>query len=110
MIVPRDSVLLAALELGLTGGLVAAALAIPLLLATDLSLASYAVAIIGLGAITGRFSDQMRAGSLRAERSPQRGTRLRVRLPLSCEAPSVLERSEDACHLTCRVERDRCGA
>src|SRR5215218_1393234 len=61
-------VLLAALELGLSGGLVAAALAIPLLVTIDLSLASYAAAIVALGAIAGRFSDRMRAGHAREQR------------------------------------------
>ena len=67
-------VMLVALELGLAGGLVAAALAIALLAGNAgqeldaLGVATRSVAFVAVGAIAGRFSDRMRAAHGREQR------------------------------------------
>ena len=67
-------VMLVALEVGLAGGLAAAALAIALLAGTHgqeldaLGVATRSVALVAIGAIAGRFSDRMRAAFFREQR------------------------------------------
>lgn len=62
-------VMLVALELGLAGGLAAAALATGLVFAGDaLSVFTFSVAFLTAGAIAGRFSDRMRAARAREQR------------------------------------------
>jgi signal transduction histidine kinase len=78
-------VTLAALELGLAGGLAAAGPAIALAIAGDadgVAVASEAVAVVAAGAIAGRFSDRMRAGHTRAQRLLDSGLAIgRTRAP-----------------------------
>jgi signal transduction histidine kinase len=59
-------VMLAALELGLAGGIIAAAVAAGLVVASGA--AAPAVAAIAIGAVAGRFSDRMRAVHAREQR------------------------------------------
>ena len=62
-------VTLVALELGLVGGLVAAALAAALVIAGDpVAIATHGPVLVAAGAIAGRFSDRMRAAHGREQR------------------------------------------
>jgi signal transduction histidine kinase len=80
-------VTLAALELGLAGGLVAAAAAVAATLLAGA--AGPALAVVAVGAIAGRFSDRMRAVHAREQRLLESGLVIGA-LPSTAELPAAL--------------------